>query len=211
VTPLSISFMPYSDITEKAREFLQSHKVPDKIPVDIEAIIENYLGMNIIPFPNLQRNFSVEGFSSSDFSDIYVDEHIYSNVQVRYRFTLAHEVGHYVLHRHLLSHIGVNSIEEWKQFIDQVDPEDYGRMEFQGYAFAGLILVPPDHLSRQFDENLFDVEELIRKAKGSGFDRKTYLEYAQEAMTRKLAPLFDVSPAVISKRIGYDELDRRFS
>lgn len=92
---LSISFMPYPDITEKAREFLQNYNAHQDIPVNIEAIIENKLDMNIIPFPNLQRDFSVEGFSSSDFSDIYVDEFIYRNVSVRYRFTLAHEVGHY--------------------------------------------------------------------------------------------------------------------
>lgn len=208
--PLSIPFMPYSDIAEKAREFLQNYNAHQDIPVNIEAIVENNLGMDIIPFPNLQRDFSVEGFSSSDFAGIYVDEFIYLNVPVRYRFTLAHEVGHYVLHQQYLSQVQINSIEEWKQFIEQVDPEDYGRMEFQGYAFGGLVLVPPDHLSRQFDEHLFEIEELIKQAKGFGLDRKTYLEYAQEAMTRKLAPIFDVSPAVISKRIIYDELDKRF-
>jgi len=68
------------------------------IPVPIEEIAEFKLGVNIIPIPNLQKTFEVEGFISSDLQNIYVDQFILYERPTRYRFTLAHEIGHIFLH-----------------------------------------------------------------------------------------------------------------
>ncbi len=208
---LGIPYLEYVYISEKAMAFLKEHDALTTVPVDIETIIEFQLDMDIIPMPNLQRDFQTEGFTSSDFSSIYVDESIYSNVPVRYRFTLAHEVAHWVLHKEYLGQVDVNSVADWKQFVDQVGEAEYSMMEYQGYCFAGLVLVPPDHLSRHFDEHLPDVQGAIETAKREGFQRRDYLDSAKEMMATKLAPLFDVSRGVIIRRIGYDELDQRFS
>ena len=66
----------------------------------IEEIVEFDFRINIVPVLGLQREFEVEGFTSGDLKNIYVDEYTYTDRITRYRFTLAHEMGHIVLHRH---------------------------------------------------------------------------------------------------------------
>ena len=100
---LGVPFLKYETILERACAFLREHNALDSIPVNIEAIVEFELGIGITTMPNLQRDFGTEGFTSSDFSTIYVDEGVFWDVPVRYRSTLAHEIGHLVLHQQLLA------------------------------------------------------------------------------------------------------------
>ena len=65
---------------------------------------------------------------------------------------LAHEIGHIVLHRNLYRANRFSSIAEWKEFINSITEEEHGWLEYQGYAFAGLILVPKEDLVRHTDE-----------------------------------------------------------
>jgi len=83
--------LSYDNINKCAEDFLRQHKRNEILPVNIEAIAEFDLGLNIFPFPNLQETFDIEGFISGDLNVIYVDEFIYYQRPARYRFTLAHE------------------------------------------------------------------------------------------------------------------------
>ncbi len=49
--------LSYDDINKGAEDFLWGHKRNEILPVDIEAIAEFDLGLNIFPFPNLQQTF----------------------------------------------------------------------------------------------------------------------------------------------------------
>ena len=161
---LDVDFLTYNEIADVAHSFLDQYNKDGEIPVPIEEIIEFELEMDIIPIPNLQRDFDIEGFPSKDFTSIYVDEFIYKNRPYRYRFTLAHEVGHKFLHNDKLSEIDIdpsNAVDSWVRFIAQVDSDDYNRMEFQGYAFGGIVLVPTKILKYHFDENLESITALI--------------------------------------------------
>ena len=79
-------------------------------------------------------------------------------------------------------------------------------MEFQGYAFGGLVLVPRKELETQFNKFLPDVMPLVEQAKSNNISRENYLEYAKDTLANSLAPVFQVSTDVISKRIDYDLL-----
>jgi hypothetical protein len=68
--------LSYEDINDRAVEFLNEHARGDTLPVDIDAIAEFDLGLNIFPFPRLQETFDVEGFISGDLTTIYVDEFV---------------------------------------------------------------------------------------------------------------------------------------
>jgi Zn-dependent peptidase ImmA (M78 family) len=203
---LDVDFLPYEKIADHAHDFLTRQSCENTLPVPIEEIVEFKLKLNIIPLPNVQRETDTEGFISNDLTNIYVDDFVYSNRYCRYRFTLAHEVGHLVLHSHIFRQFTFDSIASWKDFVNQVDPRDYGKLEFQGYAFGGLLLVPPKHLERLFLENLDRVLPLVEQAKAKGYSRKQYLNYAQERISAILAPLFEVSSDVIDKRLEYDSL-----
>ena len=77
---------------------------PDKIPVPIEEIVEFGLGLEIVPKDRLKSTIDVDGFLSNDLKTIYIDGKIYSDKRYsnRLRFTLAHEVSHYILHEDII-------------------------------------------------------------------------------------------------------------
>jgi Zn-dependent peptidase ImmA (M78 family) len=193
--------LSYENINTFAETFLRDYGIDDELPVPIEKIVEFKLGFDIIPFPDLQRNFDIEGFIASDFSGIYVDEYIYNNRPTRYNFTLAHETGHYVIHKELIEHIRPSSVSAWENFIDQVDDEIYGWMEYQAYAFGGLLLVPRKFLLQHFIEQIKMIEKKIELVKSQNLPRDSYQEYVIEMIASNLTKIYDVSIAVLKRRI----------
>jgi hypothetical protein len=138
---------------------------------------------------------------------VSIDEWVYTNRRTRARFSLAHELGHVVLHKRIFERFTFDSIAEWQAFHLAVDPEDYGWLEWQAYNFGGLLLVPRRHLEREFREALAKVGPRIQEAKASGLNRDDYLEYALAAVSERLSPVFDVSDQALQKRIHKDGLD----
>jgi hypothetical protein len=203
---LNVDFLSYDRIATEASSFLSKYGYGDAIPVPIEKIIEYDLKADIVPIPGLQDVFDIDGATSSDLSTIYVDEFIYLNRPTRYRFTLAHETGHIFLHEYYFRQFSFDSIDGWKEFQDEVDPDDYSRLEFQGYAFGGLVLVPRHHLKVMFENRLSEILPMIKKARESGVSKESYVGAAVDKMSLILAPEFDVSPNVMVRRIEYDSL-----
>ncbi|MDH4027537.1 MAG: ImmA/IrrE family metallo-endopeptidase [Nitrospirota bacterium] len=194
--------LSYEDINKYAEDFLRDHNIDDTLPVPIEEIVDVHLKIDIVPFPDLQRNFDIEGFISRDFKSIYVDEYIYNNRITRYYFTLAHEIGHYVIHKDLIERIRPSSVADWKDFIHKVDDESYGWLEYQAYAFAGLVLVPRKSLYKHFSSQLKDIEHKIKFAKAQEFPKDTYQEYVIEAIAGNLTGMYDVSLSALKRRIS---------
>jgi hypothetical protein len=94
------------------------------------------------------------------------------------------------------------SLDEWKQFQREVDEADYNWLEYQAYAFAGLVLVPTEHLKAQFQSAAESAERI-------GFTRQGEPEAFLEYVTEVLREVFQVSDAVIAKRLRYENLDRK--
>lgn len=203
---LNIDYLKYSEIAQSAHKFLVEMELEEQIPVPVEEIVDLKLGINIVPLAGIQKVYEVEGFTSSDLSCIYVDDYVYSNRPTRYRFTLAHELGHIVLHGDLFKQFKFDEVEDWIAFVQKIDDKDYSKLEFQGYSFGGLILVPPLHLKDQFEENLYKLDPLIKEAQNRGVTKEEYLDYATNNIAEILAPTFDVSPGVVARRIKYDSL-----
>ncbi len=193
--------LSYEKINIYAENFLKDYGIDNELPVPIEKIVEFKLGIDIIPFPDLQRNFDIEGFISRDFKGIYVDEYIYNNRPTRYYFTLAHETGHYVIHKELIEHIRPLSVSAWKDFIDEVNNEVYGWLEYQAYAFGGLLLVPRKFLFKHFSEQIKAIEQKIEFVKSQDLPKDSYKEYVIEMVASNLAKTYDVSFGVLKRRI----------
>ena len=91
----------YDDIRRRAADFLRTCHPAGTIPVPIEELVEFRYRIDIIPIPGLQGVFEVDRFISSDLKAITVDAFVYEHRPGRYRFTLAHELAHWVLHRRI--------------------------------------------------------------------------------------------------------------
>ena len=172
------------------------------MPVPIDEIIEFTHGIDIVPFPNLQRDFDIEGFISGDLSSIYVDDFVFQTRLFRYRFTLAHEIGHLVLHKDLIQTIRPTSVAEWRDFILQVDQEAYEWVEWQAYTFGGMVLVPRASLKEDFIRRTETLKKKIARAKLAELPRDSYKEYIIEPMARNLIENYQVSKDVLIKRIS---------
>lgn len=206
---MPVGFLTNQQLRTAAMKFLREYHPDDTVPVPIEEIIELQFEMDIIPVQDLQRNFGIEGTLAGDFSGIYVDEFVQNARTNRYRFTLAHEIGHLILHKEHLKQLGpFDSIDQWIACLNRMNGSDHDVMEYQGYVFAGYVLVPNHHLERVFIENLPGVETLIEQAKKSGFSRANFLNIALDHMANNIAPFFEVSPESMGKRIRNEKLDK---
>lgn len=205
-SPLRIPYLSYEEIGRISFSFLSEHGHEQEIPVDIEAILEFDLDVGIIPTPGYSQNHSVEGSLSLDMQTIYVDEHVYRAVETRYRFTLAHELGHIILHKSIFKGIKVDSILDWKRVYKTIDEGVYATLEKQAYDFAGLILVPCVHLRQRFARMVSDNKPQFIEAERKGIPREKTLDFFKANAIYRLARIFKVSPDVMDRRIDKDSL-----
>ncbi len=186
----------YDYIKKIARNFLKKYHPQDTYPIPIEEIVEFKLNIDIIPIHGLHKAFDIDGFLSSDLKSISIDKDVYCNRPGRYRFTLAHETGHFILHKNIYKQNQFNSIDEWKDFVNSFPEREYAWFEWQAYQFAGLILVPPHHLQRRSKYYLRIIKTLNIHDEEIIFDRLVEL----------LAKDFMVSREVVHRRLEKDNL-----
>jgi Zn-dependent peptidase ImmA (M78 family) len=117
----------------------------------------------------------------------------------RLRFSFAHEVGHFVLHKHIYSTFNVESPEEYLDFIMTFPEEEYRGFEWQANEFAGSLLVPKTKL---IEEVLSGKEELGRRGLSRLWDENR--EEVLMSMSPRLGRIFGVSDDVIERRILED-------
>lgn len=199
----NIPVYSYEDLRKKADDFLLEHCPSGIIPVPIEEIVEFDFRLNIVPLLGLQREYEVEGFTSGDLKTIYVDEYVYTDRITRYRFTLAHEIGHIILHRHLYDAHKFKSVHGWQEFINSITEEEHSWLEYQGYAFAGLILVPNHKLVKS-------AAEWTKKIRDKGISMEKNWDFAWDLITEHVAKAFLVSPDVIEKRMEKDGIKKKY-
>lgn len=147
---IKVPFISKTQIKKRALLFRQKFW-DDTIPVDIEHIIEADLGVDIIPVPGLVSQCNTDALITSDWSAMYVDNERYMDDRWynRLRFSLAHEIGHTVLHNKLYGSFGISSVDKMYEFLDKIPGEQYGFIETQANTFAGYVLVPLDKLQVQ--------------------------------------------------------------
>ena len=191
---MAVQFLAVEAIEEKAQEFLSTYHSVMTLPIPIEEIVEYQMHLDIVPTVGLHHTAATSGWISSDLTAIFVDENQFSNYHNRYRFTLAHEVAHVILHREYYSEHEFASTADWKVFMLSIDDEDQGRLEFQANEFAGRILVPTAPLTAMYAETKKRIQEIAAPNVG----RSVIVGYA----ARHLSAAFQVSPQCMEIRIN---------
>ena len=131
---------------------------------------------------------------------ITVEEFIYLNRPNRYRFTLAHEVAHRILHAELYGDQSFDDIASWREFITSLSTRQYRFLEWHANSFAGLVLVPRDRLESETNSCISMVDDDLLS---------TNTDFAWDFFSREIARSFEVSPEVIQRRWHYDGIRRR--
>jgi Predicted Zn peptidase len=130
--------------------------------VDIERIVEFGLKIDIIPTPGLARLSNADALITSNWEAVYIDNAKYMDerYQSRIRFSLAHEIGHFILHKKLYGTFGINDITDFYKFFEQISTIQYGYLESQANKFANLLLIPRGKLSQERNSFLRDLEAM---------------------------------------------------
>lgn len=169
--------MNYSDINSIAQDLIVKHGVL-AAPIKVEDIARA-MGIKVIPYP-LEQNMSGLLVLENDTAVIGYNQ---NEARVRRRFTVAHEIGHYILHRDTSDRqvfVDKNFKAMFRSFESANEPA-VARLETEANVFAACLLMP---------------EKLVRE-----WVSKTELDLGGEDSIKDLARVFDVSSTAMYYRL----------
>jgi len=174
----------------------------DLIPIDIFEFYEIDLGIQPIPFHDLTAKYRIEAAISADFAGLYLDAEQYELMERgpswklhRLRFSVAHELAHYFLHREIPQRESFASLPAFARWTADYGGKKYA-IEQEANEFAGRLLVPDRRLKEFYDEFASEATRLMDNFAQSGELRNKFAE--------RVAPRFGVNAQVIGIRLDRD-------
>jgi len=145
----------------------------------------------------------MDAYLNMNLSTIFVDYDFYMNEKFsnRLRFSFAHEIGHFILHKEIFAEFEIRTVEDWKNFILNIPDYEYSSFEWQANEFAGRLLVPHADL-------VLTIEQTAKVIKEKNLIN--YLENDPDAVLSSISPMickpFGVSADVIKRRVEREGL-----
>jgi len=186
---LQLKRLSYNDVGDIALDFIKKYHPNLNTPIPIEEIAENKLHIEIIPVSKLKVLYDTDGCLDSTLSKIFIDIDLYMKYENRTRFTIAHEIGHLVLHKTYFENLHIHTIEDIYNISDQISEDDYGWLEYQAYSFAGQVLVPKNILITEVQRRLGEIP------------KEKFLPEKIFSISQELLEIFNVSGEVLSRRL----------
>ena len=211
------SFIPAHEIESKAMDvlaaFAQKYNLPITAPVPIEDILDCLYDVTIEAADLRAKYHSddvlAEFLVGRNRKVILIDQTIHpefnADMDGRYRFTLGHETGHWILHQHLLTSVNTDNL-----FDEELKPVSVYRTsckepkEIQADMFSGYILMPKDLILQEWEvkfgpdhgpENVY--EEIHNKSERF----QTKPENIRCGLAREFAVKFKVSAQTMQIRL----------
>lgn len=167
---MDVPYLEKDEIRAAARDLRRRAFADDSpVPVDLEILafdylyaehdVEVYVDQPLAP----ENEKDVLGVTYPEKNEIHVDSQLADEHYGRFRFTIAHEIGHWMLHRPLyLDEDGQEGgsrqqadeprIVTLRRDVEESDEErDYNPAEWQANFFAIWLLLPDDALRQEFD------------------------------------------------------------
>ncbi len=194
IKPEKLSF---TEIRILADEFRDKFCPNDEFPVPIEEIVEFDLGIEVRPVDDLRNKADLDAIISSKLNIIFIDKMLMENHRFlfRYRFALAHEVGHFVLHSNKMKSLKFGSIEEWIEIRSQFDEDDLMWFERQAMEFGGRLMVPRDILVAEVMPLKDKIQSYYDTYPDGGYE--VIADFIASAIHKR----FEVSADVVKRRI----------
>lgn len=139
----------------KAIQILKEHDI-QTVPVDVISLAKS-MGINIV-VQELENKMSGFLILKNGQVAIGINQNHHPN---RQRFTVAHELGHYLLHREQ-SNIFVDSMLFYR---DQDSADGKTQQEIQANAFAAELLMPEAVIEEHLRNNEVDLYDPVEVAK----------------------------------------------
>lgn len=190
-------------------EYGNKHGQVTAPPIPIDEIVELYLELSL-EFLDMQALFGVDDVHGALWVNkrlVGIDQRLdpgsYPAMLGRYRFTLAHETGHWRLHRKLFQ----KTANQLTLLPDRAERPEYicrssdiEPIEYQANRFASCLLMPREMVKRAWHEWRGDMDSIylpdLRSEAGSDIPDDLVLENA----VRPFAATFQVSPEAMRIR-----------
>ena len=195
-------YIPKERIWQVADGLRAAHPAGRELPVKILDLAEFDLHLDLVPVNGLREQLDIDALLMGDLKSILVDKRAFMSPRLEYRlrFSVAHEIGHLILHSDIYAGLKHATAAEWFDYISAIPDVEYGWVEWQAYEFAGRLLVPPNELREAF-------QAAIRSAQAVGYsDWLAADEAALDYIATRVAPKFGVSAEVIAKRLRVEKL-----
>lgn len=167
--------MDYEGVKAKAEEFLRTHNPQVLVPFPFAETAARLGDVDILYVQNVDDAVSGAIYYQNDRLKVVINA---TKPQVRQNFTLAHEFGHYVLHRDWLDEHKEDGLVDFAEYVDGGSPlfrrdvpvlSDEAAIvrEREANNFAAELLMPEDKLRELWDINP-DIEraaEIFRVSK----------------------------------------------
>jgi IrrE N-terminal-like domain len=146
----------------------------DHLPVPVDEIADSHFGLRVCEVgpdemlslpgaPNLKGDQSLSGLLLADRREIWVNGEEAERWPGRRRFTICHELGHWVMHS-----VGNKPLFCRSTTVDpQEDDPDAPDIEEEASMFAAGLLIPADLLRREYERDR-DFARLCKRFGTSG-------------------------------------------
>lgn len=195
---LNVPWLSKKDIEQKVKEFCAQYNIDQtNVPLDVEIIVQSDLHIELRPEKGVYKLTEVDALllSTRKTMIIDLDRFMKESFQNRLRFTIAHEIGHFIMHEKVHEGVQFSTVEEWAEFMLAIPDIDYHRLEWQCDEFAGRLLIEGGLLRKKFEESK-------AKLKGTHWENEHPLpKYVVEAMATEIGKFFGVSPTPIMIRL----------
>jgi len=152
---MKVPWISKVDVAQKASDVIENFQALANYevqpPIPVEDIIERYLGLRLL-YDDLYRVFGrdVLGAVYVESRAICINERLFENAsEGRLVFTIAHEVGHWVLHR---QHIEAQEKDGSRQIIVSKKGNSKDTIEWQADYFSSCLLMPEKEIREAFQE-----------------------------------------------------------
>ena len=165
-------------VEPKANELLKRFQI-DSAPINVFKIAEN-LGIKV-NFDNLDSDTSGVMLHKKNKTSVAINSSHHIN---RQRFTLAHEIGHYLLH--LSDHEDEKIFIDKRFFRNSESSKGSTKLEIEANAFAASLLMPKKLIKESIQNPVISDMDIFRLAH--------QYEVSEQAMTLRLVKLEIIEP-----------------
>ncbi len=192
-----IKKMVYREYEEKAQRVINHfYTEPVQVPIDIEHLI-SLCDIDIIPLKNLRNDFNAKGLivrNPRGGFDIIIDQDHWYNDEFYYRFTLAEELAHILLHVDYYK--TAKNVTDVVSIHNSMSEDEYRMMEQQARNTGSYLLFPRISTLHFF-------EDWIRAENGNLVRNSSSRTQLCEYVAEELSPILCTSSATLKHILLY--------
>ncbi len=171
------------EIAQETKRLLISSSLY-RLPVDVDALAKS-LGIEVT-YSSLEDDYSGLLVIRNGTAAAYINSSHHPN---RQRFSLAHEIGHFVLHERQQTAIENAYVDKAMRLYHRADRRDLGqsgKMEWEANLFAAALLMPEELLRSKVLDEGYDLEDELDVSRLA-----VVLKVSEQALSIRLTKMKD--------------------